>query len=226
MATANPITHQLSRRFISIGYGPPNERHEPVASHPREGQTRRAAGGREKRTFGQELPNYSRAPGAEREADGDFLAARAGTGQQHVRDICAGDEQYERGDAEQGPQHRKQDLSRAPLVHMLDQDALFIPAVGARNNAGDLFHLGPRLLDRPARREAGERLHRLPATIGELIARGKQRLDGKGNEDVEHQSDVEPAETRRRHADDGEPLPLSVNSLPMMAGSLLKRRFQ
>ena len=83
---------------------------EPVG----EQQSEAAAGQREQRAFGDELPYQPKAPRAEREPERDFLAAARGAPEQEVRDVRARDEQDDANHRHQD--HRQADDWRSGLA--------------------------------------------------------------------------------------------------------------
>ena len=66
----------------------------------------RAAEHREQTRLGEELPDELQPARADREPDGHLVGARGGAREQQVGDVGAGDEQHERGDAEQEQERR------------------------------------------------------------------------------------------------------------------------
>ena len=85
---------QNSRVFVG-------HRRERALAPERKQHADRAAQGREQHTFGQQLPDQTPTPRADRQSHIDLRAAQRRARQQQVRDVGAGNQQHQRHDAEQ-----------------------------------------------------------------------------------------------------------------------------
>ena len=93
-------TNVVSRPTVDVANSSPND----------------AAGEREQRALGQQLPNEPAASGAERRAHGQLAVAAQQPRERQVRDVGAGDQQHEPGRAEQDQQHRPR-VARQLVAH-------------------------------------------------------------------------------------------------------------
>ena len=108
-----------------------------------------AAGQGEDDAFGEHLEDEAPAAGAERGADGDFLAAHRRAHQQQVGDVGARD-QDDDGDGREQRQQRRPD-ARDDAFLQADDFSGFVRAVLGilhRQPFGDGLHLGAGLLQR------------------------------------------------------------------------------
>src|SRR5262249_13501298 len=77
------------------------QRRERALAPEREDDAERAAQRREQDALGQQLPDQTSPPGADRKPHADLRPSQRRARQQQVRHVGAGDQQYERDDAEQ-----------------------------------------------------------------------------------------------------------------------------
>ena len=86
---------------------------ERAGAPQREQQSQHSAGRRQHDTFREELPQQAAASGAERQPDRDLPPAGGGAREQQVRDIGAGDEQYQAHDGHEDQERRPELLANA-----------------------------------------------------------------------------------------------------------------
>ena len=71
-------------------------RTEKIHTPPGQQQTGSPAHQREEKAFAKQLPNKTKAAGAQRGADSDLTAARRGARQKKIGHVRAGDQKHER----------------------------------------------------------------------------------------------------------------------------------
>ena len=89
---------------LHAGKSPGHGRHHCSRAPAGEGQPGDTTGERQHQAFGEQLADHSAAAGADGGADGDFLLALGGAGQEQVRHVRAGDQEHETHRAQQHQQ--------------------------------------------------------------------------------------------------------------------------
>ena len=176
---------------------------QPLHAPPREEQTGGAAGEREQRAFGQELPHDLAAAGAERGADRDLAPAIGGAREQQAHDVRARDAEHER-DGERQDQEHLADVADQILVQRNDRDARPLPlAVLLFELRGDRRHAGLRL----RHGDAGLQLRQ--DAQDDHAARRARRIDPDRAPDV--RGDDRRLKSRRHDPGDRRRLPVEEN---------------
>ncbi len=149
------------------------ERDERAQTHSCEEQARGRAERGKQKTLREQLAHEALAARADHGAHGDLAAARGRAGQEHVRDVGAGDEEHEPHRAEEDQQRRAHGpddaLRQAGDAHVaVGPGELFFEARRDRRN------LRTRLLDRCARCEARKDPERLRRPAVRLRVHGER----------------------------------------------------
>ncbi len=208
---------EMLRAVVSGG----KEAEEQAVGPDGEDEAGGAAGEGEEKAFDEKLADDAAAAGAEREADGDFLFARGGAGDEEAGDVGAGDEEDAGGEEHQDPEGLGEALTEigAALGAGEGVDDAF-DEVGALVSGGVAeggflhFHFehgmeiglegGFRLLDGDAGLEAAEGVDPTPAAVLEAVPeRGHPFLHHDGDPDLGNLAKLDAVEAGLGDADDG-----------------------
>ena len=175
-------------------------RHEHADGEPRDQQTGNRTRRREHASFGDELTQQPRPPGAERRSNGDFTLPRLRSRDEEVRHVGARDEEHE-GDRRHQSEERGAQQSEQLHVERAHVDrALRIRGrVGLLQAARDRIELGLRARKRDAGFQPREHDEAARAALGEIVraAAHHERHPGFG-------LIGQPLESRRHDAHDRE----------------------